>query len=66
MGLQLLLPDKPLAVHFSSVWHTFNDLTIMVTEQMCTANPTHRKKQGVIGYTPFESLAPNPLNSHVQ
>ena len=34
------LPDKPVAVHFNTTGHTFEDLTVMVIENMGTTNTT--------------------------
>ena len=39
------LPDKPVAMHFNTPGHTFDDATVTVIEQMCSANSTYRKHQ---------------------
>ena len=37
------LPDKPFAVHFNTVGHTFENLTVMIIDQLGSA-PTERRK----------------------
>ena len=56
------LTDKPVAVHFKLTGYTFNNLTVMVIEQMCTADSAHRKERNSYWIHIIQSLAPNGLN----
>ena len=44
------LPDKPVAVHFNSVGRTFDDLSVMVIEQLWKDDAPHRKLRESYGY----------------
>ena len=56
------LPDKPVAVHFNSVGHTFNDLSILVIEQMWRDDSAHRKTRESYWIHTLRSLTPHGLN----
>ena len=43
------LPDKPVAMHFNTSGHTFDNATVMVIEQMCLADSANRKKRKATG-----------------
>ena len=56
------LPDKPVAMHFNTSGHTFNDATVMVIEQMGVANSTYRKNRESYWIYTLRSVAPHGLN----
>ena len=60
------LPNKPVAVHFNPVRHTFENLTVMIIEQPGSA-PTERRK-GWESYWihTLQSMAPHRLNLEEQ
>ena len=56
------LPDKPVGMHFNTSGHTFDDLTIMIIEQMRVANATHRKNRESFWIHTLRSSTPHGLN----
>ena len=56
------LPNKPVAVHFNSVGHTFNDLSITVIEQLWRDNVAHRKSRESYWIHTLRSLTPQGMN----
>ena len=57
------LSDKPVAEHCDTISHTLGDLTIMVIEQIHTANSARRKQQERFWIHILQTLAPDGLNS---
>ena len=56
------LPDKPVAVHFNIMGHTFEDLTIMVIEQLGSDPTEWRKLRESFCIHTLQSVAPQGLN----
>ena len=58
------LPDKPVAVHFHTPGHTFEDLTVMVIEQiyMYSAVTEQRKIRESYWIHTLRLVAPQGLN----
>ena len=56
------LSDKPVAVHFNSVGHTFDDLSVMVIEQLWKDDASHRKLRESYWIHTLGSLTPQGLN----
>ena len=56
------LPDKPVAVHFNTVGHTFENLTVMVIEQLGSAPTERRKVRESYWIHTLRSMAPYGLN----
>ena len=55
------VPDKPVAEHFNTIDHTFEDLTGMVIEQI-VANSARRKQWESFWIHTLQSLSPDGLN----
>ena len=55
------LPDKPVAEHFNTISHTFEDHTVMVIEQIL-ADSARRKQRESFWIHTLQTLAPNGLN----
>ena len=53
--------DKPVAEHFNTTGHSFEDLTAMVIEQII-ADSTRRKQRESFWIRTFRTLAPDGLN----
>ena len=56
------LPDKPVAVHFNTMGHTFENLTVMVIEQLGWAPIERRKLRESYWIHTLRSVAPQGLN----
>ena len=56
------LPDKPVAAHFNTLGHTFEDLTIMVIEELGSAPTERRKLRERFWIHTLRSVAPQGLN----
>ena len=56
------LPDKPVAVHFNTTGHKFEDLTVMVIEKLCSANAARRKHRESYWIHTLRSVSPLGLN----
>ena len=55
------LPDKPVAVHFNTTIYTFEDLTVMVIEQLGSAPIEPRKLRESYWIHTLRSVAPQGL-----
>ena len=55
------LSDKPVTEHFNTTGHSFEDLTVMVIEQIM-ADSARRKQQESFWIHTLQTLAPNGLN----
>ena len=62
------LPDKPIrmGMHFNTLGHTFDDLTVVIIEQMHVASATHRKNWESFWIRTLRSLAPHSLSIESQ
>ena len=47
------LPDKPVAEHFNLIGHTFEDMLVIVIEQIIMAGSARRNNGRAFGYTHF-------------
>ena len=56
------LPDKPVAVHFNSPGHSFEDMTVMVIERMQLSDSAKRKLRESYWIHTLRSLSPHGLN----
>ena len=56
------LPDKPNAAHFNTMDHTFEDLTIMLTEQLGLSPTEQRKLRESFWVHTLRSMASGSLN----
>ena len=56
------LSDKPVAEHFNTIGHTFEDLTIMVIEQIHMTDSARRKQRESFWIHTLRTLAPDGLN----
>ena len=56
------LPDKPVGMHFNTPGDTFDDLTVMIIEQMHVASATHRKNWESFWIHTLQLLTPHGLN----
>ena len=56
------LPDKPIAVHFNMLGHTFEDVSVMVIEQIQVKNTAQRKNRESYWIHTLRMLAPDGLN----
>ena len=56
------LSDKPVAEHFNTIGHTFDDLTVMVIEEMHAADSARRKHRESFWIHTLRTLAPDGLN----
>ena len=56
------LSDKPVARHFNSVGHTFDDLSVMVIEQLWKDDASRRKLRESYWIHTLGSLTPQGLN----
>ena len=48
------LPDKPVAVHFNSPNHTFNDVSVMIIEHIGMAGPLEQSIRRAIGFLVYD------------
>ena len=55
------LPDKPVAEHFNLIGHSFEDLLVMVIEQIM-AGCARRKQRESFWIHTLQTLAPDGLN----
>ena len=62
IGLPYKAPDKPVAVHFNTMGHTFEDLTVMVIEQLGSAPIEGRKLRESYWIHTLRSVALQGLN----
>ena len=53
---------KPVAFHFNTMGHTFEDLTLMVIEQLGSAPTERRKLRESFWIHTLQSVAPQGLN----
>ena len=53
--------NKPVAEHFNTIDHTFEDLTVMVIEQV-VANSAQRKQRESFWIHTLETLAPDGIS----
>ena len=57
------LPNKPVTEHFNTIDHTFEDLTVMVIEQIhVVADSAQRKQRESFWIHTLQTLAPDGLN----
>ena len=61
-GYYWKLPDKPMLVHFNTSGHTFEDLTVMVIQQLGSAPTKWRKLRESFWIHTLRSVAPQGLN----
>ena len=58
IGLLSKTSDKPVGMHFNTPGHTFDDLTVMIIEQMRVASVAHRKSREHFWIHTLPSLTP--------
>ena len=56
------LPDKPIAVHFNTLDHTFEDVSVMVIEQIQGEKRHTKKEQRELLDPHFTDAGPQGLN----
>ena len=56
------LPNQPVAVDFNTPGHTFNNLTVMVIQQLGSTTAAHRKHRESYWIHNLQSMAPYGLN----
>ena len=56
------LSDKPVALHFNTVGHTFGDLSVMVIEQLWKNEAIHRKTRESYWIHTLRSLTLHGMN----
>ena len=56
------LSDKPVAEHFHSTGHSFDDMTIMVIEQIHVADSARRRQRESYWIYTLQTLTPDGLN----
>ena len=55
------LPDKPVAEHFNTTGHSFEDLTVRIIEQIVAGSARRKQRESFWIHT-LQSLAPDGLN----
>ena len=55
------LADKPVAEHFNAIGHSFEDLTVMIIEQIVASSARRKQRESFWIHT-LQTLAPDGLN----
>ena len=55
------LPDKPVAEHFNLIGHSFEDMLVMVIEQIMAGSARRKQRESFWIHT-LQTLAPDGLN----